>query len=158
MARCCQSTSTPLVGTVGNSLAQLAVSLPAAAPDVEFTVAAALPNTSRAMTQTIPVLKPVEIRSALLGRSPIIGDTNDDALLVGLQDPGYPGQYSLQAQLKQGDTVLSSGSLTTGSLGSRLCRGSSRPCPAAYADSGNDLHRGPEHHRPICRSWRQLRR
>jgi outer membrane protein assembly factor BamB len=112
-----QSTSTPLAGTVGSSLAQLAVSLPATPPDVEFTVAAALPNTSRVMTQTIPVLKPVEIRSALLGRSPIIGDANDDALLVGLQDPGYPGQYNLQAQLKQGATVLSSGSPITGSLG-----------------------------------------
>ncbi len=112
-----QSTSTPLVGTVGSSLAQLAVSLPAAAPDAEFTVAAALPNTSRVMTQTIPVLKPAEIRSALLARSPIIDDGNADALLVGLQDPGHPGQYSLQAQLRRGNTVLSSGPVVSGSLG-----------------------------------------
>ncbi|MCB9142977.1 MAG: PQQ-binding-like beta-propeller repeat protein [Anaerolineales bacterium] len=115
-----QSTSTPLVGTVGNSLAELAASLPAAPPDTEFTVRVALPNTSRAMTMTIPVLRPVEVRSIFLTDGPVIDDQNADLLLVSLQDPGYPGQYAVQALLKDGSAVLTSSPVVTGASGGSL--------------------------------------
>ncbi|MEZ4768956.1 MAG: PQQ-binding-like beta-propeller repeat protein [Caldilineales bacterium] len=115
-----QSVSTPLVGTVGNSTAELAASLPAAPPDTEFTVRAALPNTSRAMTMTIPVLRPVEVRSIFLTDGPVIDDQNADLVLVSLQDPGYPGQYAVQALLKDGSTVLTSSPVATGASGNNL--------------------------------------
>ncbi|MCO5245852.1 MAG: hypothetical protein M9927_18880, partial [Anaerolineae bacterium] len=115
-----QSTSTPLVGTVGNSVAELAASLPAAPPDTEFTVRVALPNTSRAMTMTIPVLRPVEVRSIFLTDGPVIDDQNADLLLVSLQDPGYPGQYAVQALLKDGSAVLTSSPVVTGASGGSL--------------------------------------
>jgi len=111
------ATATPLSGTPGSSLAQLAVALPAAPPDTIFTVRAALPNTSRSMTKTIPVLAPVRIRSVLQAGSPVIGDPNPDALAVSLLDPGYAGQYAVQALLKEGSTVLASSPIVTGVTG-----------------------------------------
>ena len=114
------STSTPLTGTPVNSMAELSVSLPAAPPETVFTVSASLPNSSRAMTETIPVLGPVQVRSFFLSNAPHIDDPNAGALLVSLQDPGYAGQYAVQALLKEGNTVLTTGPIVTGATGGNI--------------------------------------